>query len=234
MVYHSCLIFKIPPPWIVFLAPFLIFMGFLGSAGYLFSIFLTSTVLILSTLFFVLFSKQKPVVLVENFFESKPQQENENIETNIEAADDHQQGISPSSSGLSESGNNQCLDQLSISEDSEVDWPFGDSVAHGDDGDQSPDYSDGSISDEDSLIEIALPSGHYVGPDHHYKEEIPTFTSSLQQKVPDLLPAADSIFKQRSLMELLAEINEMYEEDNLIEIDISMGSIKCSRFEIQA
>lgn len=68
---------------------------------------------------------------------------------------------------------------------------------------------DGSISDEESLIEISLPSGHLM--DKH------------KQK-----------FNQQSLMELLAEFNEMFEEENLIEIDISMGSIKCSRFEIEA
>ena len=50
----------------------------------------------------------------------------------------------------------------------------------------------------------------------------------------DLFPR-QCMFKQRSLMELLAEINEIIiEEDNLIEIDISIGSIKCSRFEIEA
>jgi hypothetical protein len=67
---------------------------------------------------------------------------------------------------------------------------------------------DGSISDEESLIEISLPSGHLV--DQHKQE-----------------------FNQQSLMELLEEFNEMYEEENLIEIDISIGSIKCSRFEIE-
>ncbi|KAG5232091.1 myelin transcription factor protein [Salix suchowensis] len=36
------------------------------------------------------------------------------------------------------------------------------------------------------------------------------------------------------LIEILAELNEMNEEENLIEIDISMGSIKCPRFEIEA
>lgn len=66
---------------------------------------------------------------------------------------------------------------------------------------------DGSISDEESLIEISLPSGHLM--DKHKQE-----------------------FNQQRLMELLAEFNEMFEEENLIEIDISMGSIKCSRFEI--
>ncbi|KAL5076112.1 hypothetical protein RYX36_015096 [Vicia faba] len=68
---------------------------------------------------------------------------------------------------------------------------------------------DGSISDEESLIEISLPSGHLM--DKHKQE-----------------------FNQQRLMELLAEFNDMFEEENLIEIDISMGSIKCSRFEIEA
>ncbi|CAJ2668328.1 unnamed protein product [Trifolium pratense] len=67
---------------------------------------------------------------------------------------------------------------------------------------------DGSISDEESLIEISLPSGHLM--DQHKQE-----------------------FNQQSLMEFLAEFNEMYEEENLIEIDISIGSIKYSRFEIE-
>ncbi|KAF2292447.1 hypothetical protein GH714_022893 [Hevea brasiliensis] len=88
----------------------------------------------------------------------------------------------------------------------------------------SPDCSDGSISDEESLIEIALPSGHYIG----HKEGF-----NLQKKLPDFTTAG-SLFKQHGLMELLAEINEMNEEENLIEIDISMGSIKCPRFEIEA
>nr|XP_004502190.3 uncharacterized protein LOC101500977 [Cicer arietinum] len=77
--------------------------------------------------------------------------------------------------------------------------------------------SDDSISDEESLIEIALPSGHFM--DQQNKKEL-----SYDQ----------SLFDQQSLMEFLAEFNEMFEEENLIEIDISMGSIKqCSRFEIQ-
>lgn len=78
----------------------------------------------------------------------------------------------------------------------------------------SQEFSDGSISDEESLIEIALPSGLYVSP----KFKLPNFT------------AEAILFKQHGLMELLAEINE----ENLIEIDLSMGIIKCSRFEIKA
>ncbi|XP_061344090.1 uncharacterized protein LOC133290053 [Gastrolobium bilobum] len=120
---------------------------------------------------------------------------------------------------LSES---ECQDQLSTSEDSEADWSFPYEVDH------SPDFSDGSISDEDSLIEIALPSGHYVG---QQKDE-PKYNCSLQQKKMEL--SAEALFSQQSLMEFLSEFNDVSEEENLIEIDISMGSIKYSRFEIKA
>ncbi|XP_039015907.1 uncharacterized protein LOC120146406 [Hibiscus syriacus] len=115
---------------------------------------------------------------------------------------------------------NECFDyQLSTTEDSEVEWPFRSNM------DRTPDWSDeGSISDEDSLIEISLPGGHYV----KHKEDEPNNYNTMHQKFPE------PIFQQRSLMELLAELNDMNEEENLIEIDISMGSIKCSRFEIEA
>lgn len=79
--------------------------------------------------------------------------------------------------------------------------------------------------DDDSLIEISLPGSESSG-----LEEDPD--QNLGTKLPDILP--ESIFRQHGLEELLAEINEMNEEDNLIEIDISMGSIKCSRLEIEA
>lgn len=106
----------------------------------------------------------------------------------------------------------ESIDQSSsvTDQDSEAEWPCSGDAA------QSWDFSDGSISDEEGLIEIALPSGHYVGA----KQEEPKL--SLQQKLPD------------QLVELLADFNEVNEEDNLIEIDISIGSIKCSRFEIEA
>ncbi|KAJ6674545.1 hypothetical protein OIU85_010789 [Salix viminalis] len=110
----------------------------------------------------------------------------------------------------------------STSEDSEVDcWLFQDKMF------LSRDCSDGSISDEDSLIEISLPSGHYIC-DHEEEDEV---NYNLQKKLPDFAPG--SFFKQHDLMEILAELNEMNEEENLIEIDISMGSIKCPRYKIK-
>ncbi|KAG5053456.1 hypothetical protein glysoja_025934 [Glycine soja] len=73
--------------------------------------------------------------------------------------------------------------------------------------DQNLDISDSLVFDydvdeeeEDGLIEIKLPNNYFL----------------------EFLP--ESIFKQQGLTELWAEINEMNEDENLIEIDISKGS----------
>ncbi|CAK9166872.1 unnamed protein product [Ilex paraguariensis] len=85
--------------------------------------------------------------------------------------------------------------------------------------DQSGITSNGSISDDDdeNLIEIAFPN------------QTVTLTEELKQQgnrnVPTWLP--ESIFEQRGLMDLLPDLNEVNEEETLIEIDISNGSIKC-------
>ncbi|XP_057472604.1 uncharacterized protein LOC130761140 [Actinidia eriantha] len=86
------------------------------------------------------------------------------------------------------------------------------------------DWSDDSISEEEGLIEIRFPISGGL------EEEEPK--SNLQQKFPEFSP--EMIFRRRSPVEMLGESSEMNEEDNLIEIDISMGSIKCSRFENEA
>lgn len=217
--------FRFPPPLIVVLAPLVVLVGLILGFGF-FSIFLTSIALILSTLLFTC-SKQEPILL-EKLVEEKVvlKSENESASTQkkeVQEAnnEDPKYLVAPQSSSPDLVAESACLDDLSTSEDSEVlHWPFGDHV------DQSPDCSDGSISDEESLIEISLPGGYYVGND---KEEESIF--NLQQKMSGLSQKA--IFQQHTLFELLAEIND-YEEENLIEIDISMGSIKCSRFEIEA
>ncbi|CAL0335088.1 unnamed protein product [Lupinus luteus] len=77
---------------------------------------------------------------------------------------------------------------------------------------KNDDYDD---EEEDSLIEIELPRSLF----YDLPEE-PKQTS--ESKLPDFLPG--SIFKEQGLMELLDEINEMNEDENLIEIDISLGS----------
>lgn len=89
--------------------------------------------------------------------------------------------------------------------------------------DESP--KEGAISDDDddddeSLIEIALPEGRYAG-DHD---------GGGPADLSEFSRPRESVLKQNGLMDqLLAEISE---EDNLIEIDIARGSIKCSRLGI--
>ncbi|KAF5459521.1 hypothetical protein F2P56_023462 [Juglans regia] len=231
--------FRNPLPWFAVLAPliFLISAGFSG-LGFSSLFQLSSTVFILSAMYFT-FSKHKPVVAenredqdigseqesssqMEDVSESQPESETKTQEDKSEEgkSEIHDHLVtSPNYNSLSES-EWQYKYYLSTSEESEVEWPFRDQKL-----DQSPDCSDGSISDEESLIEIALPSGQYVG----HNEVMKTKDKKQHEKVPDF--SQESIFQPRCLMELLSEMNE---EDNLIEIDISMGSIKCSRFEIEA
>ncbi|XP_011016698.1 PREDICTED: uncharacterized protein LOC105120206 [Populus euphratica] len=236
-------IFSLVLPLMFALAPVLILAGFLGYG--LLSIFLTSTALILSSLILT-FSKQKQTQVQKSVTDeivmpdqastspyikdviSKPLVLEKEFIAEEEEEDDEEGGggggqvdaylVRSSQVITSES---DCLGRSSTSEDSEVEWLFQDKMF------QSRDCSDGSISDEDSLIEISLPGGHYIC--DHEEDEV---NYNLQKKLPDFAPG--SFFKQHGLMELLAELNEMNEEENLIEIDISMGSIKCPRFEIEA
>lgn len=104
----------------------------------------------------------------------------------------------------------ESMDQFSTtsSEDhsSDIEWPY--SIG------QRLDCSDDSISDEESLIEIAIPTGQFVSAENDFK------CCKLSHQ--------ESIFQK----DFWSDMNEMNEEDNLIEIDIYMGSIKCSSFEI--
>lgn len=82
---------------------------------------------------------------------------------------------------------------------------------------------DGDDDDDESLIEISLVDGHYLGQEKKkcaWKEQ-----DLLSEFLPDLL------LDKRDFMDILSEIGE---EDNLIEIDIARGSIKCSSFGIKA
>ncbi|XP_019710656.2 uncharacterized protein, partial [Elaeis guineensis] len=90
---------------------------------------------------------------------------------------------------------------------------------------QLVECSEGSISDDDNLIEISISHGHYV---------VPEESSQLKPEVkvvspPDFLP--ETVCRQHGLMELFPEI---IEEDNLIEIDIAEGCTKCSRMGIKS
>ncbi|KAJ4838295.1 hypothetical protein Tsubulata_041624 [Turnera subulata] len=92
---------------------------------------------------------------------------------------------------------------------------------------QSITVSESSVSDDeedgDDLIEISLPVNNSGHASEGQKQKLPS-------DLPDYLP--EPIYRQESLMELLSEINEINDE-NLIEIDLSVDSIKSSRFEIE-
>ncbi|KAI3755671.1 hypothetical protein L1987_55477 [Smallanthus sonchifolius] len=104
------------------------------------------------------------------------------------------------------SSESEIIDQFSCT--SEEDCGF-DGWNYSGEGCRRLDCSDGSISDEESLIEIELLGGHSVGFKEDKDEEEPKFCR--RQKSPDSVLGWP----------------EMNEEENMIEIDLSVGSIKC-------
>lgn len=229
----------------ILVPPYLLFASFSGYG--VISISITTSVLIVSTLAFT-FSKQRNSIQKKSVQEVE-KQEQEAVPNSqlMEQTPQVKQMVSdqqPQNANFgqveeilavkkpgNENGVAQILDlysessslgrHSSSSEDSDIDWPFSGELEH------SPLCSDGSISDEESLIEIALPSGQFV------KDPPKLSFQQYNQKVfADLAPK--SIFQQHCLVDFLADISDVYEEDNLIEIDISIGSIKCSGFEISA
>jgi len=102
-----------------------------------------------------------------------------------------------------------------IDESFEIDLRNQDIVSTCDNFDSNNDDDDDEEEDEDDLIEIKLPSNHF---------------SCLKE---DSKQNLDFIFKQQGLMDLLAEINEMNEAENLIEIDIFKGCTKYQDFRFK-
>ncbi|XP_056164235.1 uncharacterized protein LOC130137359 [Syzygium oleosum] len=208
----------------------LILAGFWGS-GLLTTVLVSSILLVLasSTLFFN-FPKQKPVLVEEpvgeTVYTSTPETrllhmtgfaaEKEILEENgAFSVDEFLARSSTSADSLLES---ECLNPSCSSEDDcEAEWPI---------FREKDCCSDGSISDEESLIEIAIPTGHYVG--GHKKKEVHKL-----KKMPD---SPHSVSEGNGPMDYFFsdEVSGIHycEEENLIEIDISIGSIKCSRFQI--
>lgn len=87
--------------------------------------------------------------------------------------------------------------------------------SNNDDSDEDDGDDDDEEEDEDGLIEIKLPSSHFSSLNENSKQNL------------------DFIFKQQGLMDLLAEINEMNEDENLIEIDIFKGCTKYQDFRLR-
>lgn len=207
----------------------LVFTCFLlfGISTYL----ITISVLFLSTIFIATFSKKK-VAVVSNSAEAesttcRPQSmlEKEVVEElnpevepidhcdasqQSDVCDMHEYQVEPTDFP----SDSDSSDDFSASENFELSWRCSENVG------QSIAVSESSISendvdeDGDGLIEISLPQNNSVD-----------FDEESKKKLVSNLP--ESIFRQQGLMQLFAEIAEVNEEENLIEIDLSMGSIKC-------
>ena len=203
-IYYALYFSRTSLLWAAVIVPSLAFTCFLSPG--LSPLLLTFSVLVLSTVSIVTFTKRRVIP-------NERSVQGENAKQKINAAQPIEVG------GVLQENAVETLDSGSESTEPE-------SITSEEFEGQSPATSDCSISDdEDSLIEIALP-----GQRSAYSKEEPK--QKPQSNLPDYLP--ESILQQQGLEELLAEIHEVNEEENLIEIDISIGSIKCSRFEIEA
>ncbi|MBA0670262.1 hypothetical protein Goklo_025314 [Gossypium klotzschianum] len=201
------------------LVPSLVLTSFLGLGFYV--ILFTTTILIISTSFLVKFSKKSNGVLEENPSSTKLQVEvltpllmNKTVS---DAAIEADNGI------VNEFQVDDSLDLTLEREYVEMKWMISGNVERN--REISDEYSTSEEDDEEGLIEIAIPSIDTSGLNEEPKP-------NPQSNLPTLLP--EPSFHQQDLVELLEEINEVNEEENLIEIDISMGFIKFPTFEIQA
>lgn len=212
---------------------------------------ITACILFLSTIFIVKLSKKK-VPIVDNSAEDEnpiycpesilgkevkeklnPEVENainpEEVEPVIQCSASQQSDGCPMMheyevEPIDFPSDSESSDEFSASGNLEFSWRCSNNVG------QNIQVSESSISEEededeeeededgDGLIEISLPQNNSV----EFNEE-PKKKSS-QSNLPDYL--AESIFMQQGLMELFSEINGVNEEENLIEIDPFMGSIK--------
>ncbi|KAK8648682.1 hypothetical protein V6N13_129429 [Hibiscus sabdariffa] len=194
------------------LVPSIVLTGNFLGLGFYVTLF-TTTVLILSTSFIVRFSQKTKVVPEDEVVQSVLV--NKTVPDAAQGADNgilNEFQVDGSLDLTSESGSSEDGDQLN--------WMVSGNVEQN--PEISDEYSTSEEEEEEGLIEIAIPSNVTTGLNEGPKQNV-------QSNLPTFLP--ESIFHQQDLVELLAEINE---EENLIEIDISMGSIKCPAFEIEA
>ncbi|KAF9666529.1 hypothetical protein SADUNF_Sadunf16G0238500 [Salix dunnii] len=198
---------------------------------------ITISVLFLSTIFIVTFSKKKvavvsssaeaesPICRPQSMLENEVVEElNPEVEPIIECdasqqsdvCDMHEYRVEPTDFP----SDSDSSDDFSAGENFELSWRCSENVG------QSIAVSESSISendvdeDGDGLIEISLPQNNSVDSDEESKKK-------------SVSNSPESILRQQGLMELFAEITEVNEEENLIEIDLSMGSIKSSKFKIE-
>ncbi|KAL1812972.1 hypothetical protein ACET3Z_023037 [Daucus carota] len=208
-----CSIIKQSAPCVAAVA---VVLTFVSLFCYIMSFLFFTCLLILSTNIFSTSSNKNRVVeeTVENHEVVFHSEEDVEVEVKLKAGDEAVSTIMSLQNKQESLEEENAVHETLRSSDSYLESEIIDELSSEGSSWSSQEFSDGSISDEESLIEIALPSGLYVSP----KFKLQSFS------------AEAILFKQHGLMELLAEINE----ENLIEIDISMGIIKCSRFEIEA
>ncbi|KAB2096171.1 hypothetical protein ES319_A01G091500v1 [Gossypium barbadense] len=173
--------------------------------------------------FLVKFSKKSNGVLVENPSSTKLQVEAEVLTPLLMNKTVSDASIEADNGIVNEFQVDDSLDLTSERENVEMKWMISGNEERN--REISDEYSTSEEDDEEGLIEIAIPSNDPTGLNEEPKP-------NLQSSLPTLLP--EPMFHQQDLVELLEEINEVNEEENLIEIDISMGSIKFPTFEIQA
>ncbi|KAF5728463.1 hypothetical protein HS088_TW21G00610 [Tripterygium wilfordii] len=203
--------------------PCLLFLLTCSTNFWFSSLLLTIPILIIPTTVFLFKPTKKKVTVSEN--PSRDEQVSSRPISFPEERIEDESQVSQESDGdgnmleyqvdsLDFPSDSESSDELLTSEGIELNWVGSNNVGQflaiseeEDDGD-----------DDDGLIEINLPGNDLI---EGYKQDL-----------EDFLP--ESVFQQQGLMELLAELNKVTEEDNLIEIDLSMGSIKCPMFEVEA
>ncbi|KAK8705921.1 hypothetical protein V6N13_049506 [Hibiscus sabdariffa] len=194
------------------LVPSIVLTGNFLGLGFYVTLF-TTTILILSTSFILKFSQKTKVVSEDEVVQ--PVLVNKTVPDAAQGADN---GILNGSLDLT--SESESSEDSGSSEDGELNWMVSGNVEQN--PEISDEYSTSEEEEEEGLIEIAIPSNVTTGFNEGPKQNV-------QSNLPTCLP--ESIFQQQDLVELLAEMNE---EENMIEIDISMGSIKCPAFEIEA
>ncbi|KAK9077407.1 hypothetical protein SSX86_005744 [Deinandra increscens subsp. villosa] len=201
-IYSS--VFSLRNPWIV--SCLISILTFICGSFTLFII----TSLILGSSAFLFSTHLKYNVQVIKQEKQSNCQEDQNDDSNQEKNVENRECLNSNLDSPDSSSESEIVDPFSC-EDSEFDgW-----ICSGEDGRKS-DCSDGSISDEESLIEIELFGGQYVGYTGYKDEE--------EHKLCRRQKSPDSVLWWP----------EMNDEENMIEIDLSVGSIKCSRIEIKA
>ncbi|WCJ33084.1 hypothetical protein M5689_014467 [Euphorbia peplus] len=116
-------------------------------------------------------------------------------------------------------------DDFSATEGFELNWACFDNLGKNIAVPEMIVFSDDDDEDEDdNLIEINFPDNSSVELNEESEEQLQIDFANSEPKIQRAMP--ESVYMQEGFMELLEEMNEVTEEDNLIEIDLSMGSIK--------